>query len=106
MAYLEGFSPMKHLIILLFLFVAVSVEAVGTRLSTQDFARIRDAQEILAEVDLRSTDDIEFEFNQTEDPQGNLQIHEAVAATYQDLIERKGIIAVGKKKELYDYIRE
>ena len=67
--------------------------------------RVAQARQLLEEVDLRSAREIIDEFNRTPAPQANLQIYEAVAATYADLVKRKEVTDAASKKQLYNQIR-
>ena len=67
--------------------------------------RIRKAKELIAELEPRSAEDIAQEFIKTSSPEGNVQIFEAIAATYNDLIIRKNIVEDEGKKDLYNQIR-
>jgi hypothetical protein len=78
---------------------------VGAGLSDQHAQRVAQARKILAEVDLRSAQDIIDAFNRTTAPEANLQIYEAVAATYDDLVRRKQVTDPASKKSLYNQIR-
>ncbi len=68
-------------------------------------ARIHDAKMLVAELDSRTVEDIFREFHATSSPEGNLQIYEATAATYRDLMESKEVTGEVEKKNLYDQIR-
>ena len=92
-------------LILFLLLVSPPVAASKAHLSDTHLARLVQAQKLLADVDSRSQSEIIDELNQTSFPEGNLQIYEAVAATYKELTQHKDIARINKKKRLYDFIR-
>src|SRR3989338_5082888 len=79
--------------------------AAESGLTQDDYARVQRAKKLLAEVDNRPVQAIIDEFNRADFPEGNVQIYEAVAATYRDLAVRKELTAFEDKKSLYDSIR-
>ena len=68
-------------------------------------ARIRDAKMLVKDLDPRTVEDIYHQLHATSSPEGNLQIYEATAATYRDLVESKEVTDEAGKKNLYDQIR-
>ena len=82
--------------------VARTADAALTDAHTR---RLEQANYILREVDLRPLPMIIEEMNRTASPEGNLQIYEAVAATYQEIVDRKHITDSERKQSLYDSIR-
>jgi len=68
-------------------------------------ARILDAKTLVADLDPRSVEDISIELRSTSSPEGNLQIYEAVAATFRDLVINGDVTDEVGKKNLYDQIR-
>jgi len=67
--------------------------------------RIHEAKMLVEDIEPRSVRDISEELHETASPEGNLQIFEAVAATYNDLVTVKDIVDEKGKKDLYDQIR-
>lgn len=90
------------IVITVLLFVGGLVEA---GLTGGQEERVAEARTLLEEVDLRSAQEIIDEFNRTPAPQANLQIYEAVAATYAELVKRKEVTGAASKKNLYNQIR-
>ena len=68
-------------------------------------ARIHNAKALVADHDLRSVADISRQLHATSSAEGNLQIYEAVAATYRDLVASGDVTDEAGKKNLYDQIR-
>jgi len=91
------------LIILTFLILPQSAQASNG--DSEFLARIHHAKMLVADIDPRSVEDISRELHSTSSPQGNLQIFEAVAATYRDLVVNGDIADEAGKKNLYDQIR-
>lgn len=67
--------------------------------------RIHSAKMLIEDSEPRSVEDISMELQLTSSPEGNLQIFEAVAATYRDLVLDGNIVDDKGKKDLYDQIR-
>lgn len=67
--------------------------------------RIHEVKEIVKDLEPRSAGDILKDLRETSSPEGNLQIFEAVAATYKDLVVHKNIVDKKDKRDLYDQIR-
>ena len=87
------------------LICAVPAQAAKARLTEAEVARVDAARRILAEVDTRPLQAIVGEINEAPYPEGNLQIYEAVAATYRELVKAKEITEIGHKQSLYNSIR-
>jgi len=87
------------------LFVPTPAIAAEGYLSNAHVVRVTQAQQLLADVDTRSQNETIDEFNRAAFPEGNLQIYEAVAATYKELTQQKGITELNQKRRLYDFIR-
>ncbi len=68
-------------------------------------ARIHDAKMLVADLDPRTVEDISRDLQSTSSPEGNLQIFEAVASTFRDLVIDGNIVDDKGKKNLYDQIR-
>jgi len=68
-------------------------------------ARIHDAKMLVKDLDLRSVEDISRELRTTSSPEGNLQIYEAIAATFRDLVVSGDVTDEAGKKNLYNQIR-
>jgi len=60
---------------------------------------------MIEEVESRPVEQILEAFNRAPAPEANLQIYEAVALTYRDLVRRKDITEPGAKILLYNQIR-
>ena len=88
----------------MFLFSGTAYAVEGP-LTGAHLARIEQVKQILGQVEDRPARQIMDEFNRTSAPQGNLQILEAVSATYQDLVDRKKVTDMEEKKQLYNLIR-
>ena len=96
---------MKNLTIILLFLLAASANASGNDLSARQAERLSEARHILAEVDPRSEEAIARELLTTPYPEENLQIYEAVARTYLDLVTRKEIVDPQAKTQLFNKIR-
>ncbi|OGX35210.1 MAG: hypothetical protein A3C36_03105 [Omnitrophica WOR_2 bacterium RIFCSPHIGHO2_02_FULL_52_10] len=82
-----------------------SAAPAGAGLTGGQEKRVAQARMLLEEVDARSAREIIDEFNRTPAPLANLQIYEAVAATYAELVKRKEMTDAAAKKQLYNQIR-
>jgi len=91
------------LIFIMFLILPQSAQADNG--DSAFLARILDAKTLVADLDSRSVEDISIELRSTSSPEGNLQIYEAVAATFRDLVINGDVTDEAGKKNLYDQIR-
>ena len=87
------------------LLICSSAFASGERITERHFQRIKQAKSILDQLEPRSIGQIADELNQTDHPQSHLQIYEAVAATYMELVDQQDIRDEEQRKELYNQIR-
>ena len=90
------------LIILMVLFINPQEARAG---EDAFLVRIQNARALVADHDRRSVADISRQLHATSSAEGNLQIYEAVAATYRDLVASGKITGEIGKKNLYDQIR-
>ena len=97
---------MKSLLVLFTLLTIISATAQAANMADSAFLeRIHDAKMLVADLDPRSVEDIFKELNTTSSPEGNLQIYEAVAATFRDLVLGGDAADEAGRKTLYDQIR-
>lgn len=97
---------MKLKIVLTLIIILVIPQLVRANSGEDAFlARIHDAKMLVAELDLRTVEDIFRELNATSSPEGNLQIYEAMAATFRDLVVGGDAADEAGRKSLYDQIR-
>jgi len=94
---------MKKIIILL---IAVAIVGFST---TQGFAlsqteRIDQVRTLLADVDGRSAQEIIKDLNTTKSPEGQLQILEAIAQTYRDMVVEYDVTVQARKDWLHSMI--
>jgi len=95
---------MKNAVLLI---IMILLTAPTSALANEDtfLARIHSAKMLVTDHDPRSVEDILRELQKTSSAEGNLQIYEAVAATYRDLVVDKNVIDEADQKNLYDQIR-
>jgi len=95
----------SNTLLMLILFLMHPLLAHSDNGDSAFLARIHDAKMLVADLDPRSVEDISIELHSTSSPEGNLQIYEAVAATYRDLVVNGDVTDEVGKKNLYDQIR-
>jgi hypothetical protein len=95
---------MRKVVVLVLLFLAAVHVAPAAALSPKQLERVRSAKTILAEVDERSLQELEKELSATDFPEGHLQILEAVAATYREMLEEYEATTQGRKEWLHSMI--
>ena len=95
---------MKRLFILL-LIIGVPVVVHAAPLTQAQIERVKAAKQLLDAADPRTVKEIIEELSQTRFTEGNLQILEAVAQTYRDMLLEYPQAAQGKKEWLHSIIR-
>ena len=97
---------MKKLLrpLLCFFWLTLNVVSSDVSEALSQVERIKQAQHLLAEVELRSTEEIVIDLNQATYPEGQLQILEAVAKTYRDMIHHYDVKTLAKKEWLHSMI--
>ena len=66
--------------------------------------RLRTVKQMLAEVDDKSLRQTIDEMEKAGQPQVNLAIREAIAATYSEIVQEKNVVDQGKKAWLYSMV--
>ena len=90
--------------ILFFLFASLSY-ADSFHLTQQQIERVRTSQNLLMDVDRRPLPKIIKDLEATFSPAENLQILEAIAATYDEIVRELKVTGQKKKDHLHDMIR-
>ena len=94
---------MRTLIVLL-LIIGIPIGSDAASLSQAQMERVKAAKQLLGAADPRAVEEIADEFSKTRLTEGNLQIFEAVAQTYRDMLLEYPQAAQGKKEWLHSMI--
>lgn len=94
---------MKKLMVLS-LILAIPLQAHAAALNPQQIERIKEAKKLLGSVDPRTVGDISAELSKTRFAEENLQILEAVAQTYRDMILEYEEVTNDKREWLHSMI--
>lgn len=95
---------MKKLFLTVFFFmIFVSTVSAGT-LSQSQVERVKAVRALLAGVDNRTLQDTISELANSKFPEGNLEIMEAIAATYQEMVSEYQVEGQAKKEWLHSMV--
>jgi len=92
------------LIIFLFLTSSVYVEAKSRHLTMEEIERVRAVKELLGDVDSKTVQQTIKELERSDYPQINLQLKEAMAKTFFDIVRDKNIQGQARQERLLSQI--
>ena len=92
------------IVLIVLLFSTASMAAVRHHLSTEDIEEARMIKQMLGTVDKKSLDQFVDELEKTDHPHLNLQLREAMAKTYVDIVRDHQVEGQEKKEWLYSMI--
>lgn len=95
--------------LIIFLFLTASVYAKETYAShgvftAQDIQRLKTVKQLLDGIDTKSLQQTMDELGKTRHPQLNLQMREAMAKTYTDIVKEENVSGQKKKEWLYSMV--
>jgi hypothetical protein len=90
--------------LIIFIFLATSVHAQGDFPTLQDIERVKAEKALLYGIDTKSLRETIDELEKTRHPQINLQIKEAMAKTYTDIVTEINVKGQKKKEWLYSMV--
>lgn len=93
----------KFIFVVLFLILTVPAFA-GGKLSSVEIERVRAFKQLTTDVDKKSLETVLREIENTKDPQMTLQISEAIAQVYQELVREKEVVDLEARQWLYGMI--
>ena len=79
-------------------------QGLSTQLTPKQFERVKVCKDLLQEVDAKSLDDMVSDVEQTSSPEENLQILEAVAQTYSEIVKEQKVEEKENKEWLHSMI--
>lgn len=85
-------------------FLVPSLAAGQTRLTSAQIERLKASRQLLADVDDRSLEASLAGLERSDFPEENLQILEAIARTYTDIVKEQNVIEQKNKAWLYSMI--
>jgi len=96
----------RFLQLIIFLCLISSVHADGKReyLTALEVERVRVFKELLGSVDSKTVRQTVDDLEKNDYPQVNLQMKEAMAKTYADIVRDKNIEGQGRRERLYSMI--
>lgn len=98
----------KKILTIIFIFLATSAYAQGNYrsgyLTGADIERVKVVKALLYGVDTKSLQETINELKKTRNPQINLQIREAMAKTYTDIVSQIDVKGQKKKEWLYSMV--
>ena len=97
-------SKVKNLIFILSILL-IPLQVGAASLSPQQIARVQEVKKLLGAVEPRPVDAIVEELSRSRFPEGQLQILEAVAQTYRDMLIEFTDKSKDKKEWLYSMVR-
>ncbi|MBF0504397.1 MAG: hypothetical protein HQL14_04760 [Candidatus Omnitrophica bacterium] len=83
---------------------AVSAYAASHHLTAGEIQRVRAFKELLSEVDTKSLPQTITELEKARYPAINLEMREAIAKTYVDIVREQGVTGQKKKEWLYSMV--
>lgn len=103
---LNGDLPVyrRLLFLIIFIFLAASAHAQGDFPTPQDIERVKAVKAFLYGIDTKSLRETIDELEKTRHPQINLQIREAMAKTYTDIVREINVKGQKKKEWLYSMV--
>ena len=90
--------------LVIFIFLAVPAHAQGNFPTPRDIERVRVLKEILYGIDTKSLRETIEELEKTRHSQINLQMREAMAKTYADIVREINVEGQKKKEWLYSMV--
>jgi len=90
----------KFFFLIIFLFLTASARAF----TAQDIQRVKAVKQLLEGIDTKSLQQTMDELGKTRHPQLNLQIREAMAKTYTDIVKEENVSGQKKKEWLYSMV--
>jgi hypothetical protein len=101
-------SKMKLFPLIIFIFLATSAHAEGNytsrNLTGQDIERVKVVKQLLYGIDKKSLRETIDELEKTRQPQINLQMKEAMAKTFTDIVREINVEGQKKKEWLYSMV--
>ena len=95
---------MRFFLLVVFTFLAASAHAQGNFPTSQDIERVRAVKALLYGIDTKSLQETIEELGKTRHPQINLQMREAMAKTYADIVREVNVEGQKKKEWLYSMV--
>jgi hypothetical protein len=90
--------------LIIFIFLAAPAHAQGNFPTLQDIERVKAVKAFLYSIDTKSLQETIDELEKTRHPQINLQIREAMAKTYTDIVREINVKGQKKKEWLYSMV--
>ena len=94
----------RFFLLVIFIFSAAPAHAQGNFPTGQDIERVKALKAILYDVDTKSLPETIEELQKTRHPQINLQMREAMAKTYADIVRDVNVEGQKKKEWLYSMV--
>ena len=96
----------KIILVIIFLCVAFSAHAskIHGRLTPEDIERVKAFKGLVHEVDAKSVHQTVAELEQTSHPLLNLEIKEAMAKAYADIVREQKVVGLKNKEWLYSMV--
>ena len=94
----------RFFLLVIFIFLTAPAHAQGNFPTPQDIERIRALKALLYGIDTKSLQETLEELKKTQHPQINLQMREAMAKTYTDIVREVNVEGQKKKEWLYSMV--
>jgi hypothetical protein len=97
-------NPLLIILIFFIFFVPIGKTYSGVGLNEQEIERVRAFKQLIQEVDKKSLQQTIDDLEETGNPLLNLQIKEAMAKTYADIVREQNVTDPEQKEWLYSMV--